>query len=149
MVDISSLARFKKGYKFVLTCIDVFLKFTWVVPLKNKTGESLINGFQSVVDLGRSPGKLQTVKGTEFLNRNSQNLVEENSIHFFTTNSELKASVVECFSCTLKTRIWKYFTAQNIRVYINVLQDIVQGYNNSYQRSIGRAPASVYSVWVK
>ena len=51
--------------------------------------------------------------------------------------------MVERFNCTLKARIWKYFTARNTRVYIDILQDIVQGYNNSYRRSIGRAPASV------
>ena len=36
LVNISSLARFNKGYKFLLTCIDVFSKFAWVIPLKNK-----------------------------------------------------------------------------------------------------------------
>ena len=51
--------------------------------------------------------------------------------------------MVERFNLTLKTRMWKYFTAKNTRVYIDILQDIVQGYNNSYHRSIGRAPASV------
>ena len=51
LVDISSLARFNKGYKFLLTCIDVFSKFARVVPLKNKTGESLVNGFQSILDV--------------------------------------------------------------------------------------------------
>ena len=141
-MDISSLARFNKGYKFLLTCIDVFSKFAWVVPLKNKTGESLVNGFQSILDLGRSSEKLQTDKG-QFLNRNFQKFLKENNIHFFTTNSELKASVVERFNRTLKTRMWKYFIAKNNRVYIDNLQDIVHGYNNSYHRSIGRAPASV------
>ena len=62
LVDISSLACFNKGYKFLLTCIDVFLKFVWVVLLKNKAGQSLVNSFQSVLDLGRSPEKLQTDK---------------------------------------------------------------------------------------
>ena len=142
-MDVSSLARFNKGYKLLLTCIDVFSKFAWVVLLKNKTGESLVNGFQSVLDLSRSPEKLQTDKGTEFLNRNFQNLLKENSIHVFTTNSELKASVAECFNRTMKTHMWKYFTAKNNRVYIDILQDIIHGYNNSYHRSIGRAPALV------
>ena len=73
---------FNKGYNFLLTCIDVFSKFAWVVPLKNKSGESLVNGFQSILDLGRSPEKLHTDKGTEFLNRNFQSLLKENSIHF-------------------------------------------------------------------
>ena len=132
LVDISSLARFNKGCKFLFTCIDVFSKFAWVLPLKNKSGESPDNGFQSFLDLGRSPEKLQTDKGTEFLNRNLQRSLNENNIHFFTTNSELKASVVECFNRTLKTHMWKYFTAKNICVYIDILQDILDGYNNFY-----------------
>ena len=111
LVDVSSLARFTKGYKFLLTCFDVFSKVAWVIPLKNKMGESLVNSFQSILDLGQSPEKLQTDKGTEFLNRNFQSLLKENSIHFLTTNSELKVSVVERFNRTLKTRMWKYFTA--------------------------------------
>ena len=143
LVDISSLARFNKRYKFLITCIDVFSKFAWVVPRKKKSGKTLVNGFQSILDTGRSPEKLQTDKGTEFLNRNFQSFLKENSIHFFTTNSELKASVVERFNRTLKTRVWKYFTEKNARVYIDILQDIVQGYNNSYHRSIGQAPDSV------
>ena len=98
LVDMSSLARFNKAYKFLLTCVDVFSKFPWVVPLKNKTGES--------------PKKLQTDKGTEFLNGNFQSFLKEKSIHLFTTNSELKASVLERFNRTLKTRMWKYFTAK-------------------------------------
>ena len=68
---------------------------------------------------------------------------KENSIHFFTTNSELKARVVERFNRTLKTRMWKSFMAKNTRVYIDILQNIMQGYNNSYHRSISRALASV------
>ena len=51
--------------------------------------------------------------------------------------------MVECFNRTLKTRMWKYFTAKNNCLYIDILQDIVHGYNNSYHRGIGRAPASV------
>ena len=138
--DISSLACSNKGYKFLLTCIDVFSKFAWIVQL---TGESLVNSFLSLLDLGRSLEKLQTDKGTEFLNRNFQSLLKESSIHFFTTKSGLKASVVERFNRTLKTCLWKYFMAKNTCVYLNILQDIMQGYNNSYHRSTDRAPASV------
>ena len=142
LVDISSLAPFNKRYKFLLTCIDVFSKFSWVVPLNNKTGETLVNGFQSILDLGRSQEKLQTDKETEFLNRNFQGfLKEKTSISPQTVNK--KASVVERFNCTLKTRMWKHFMAKNTRVYIDILQDIVHGYNDSYHRSIGQAPASV------
>ena len=105
--------------------------------------ESLVNSFQSILDLGRSPEKLQTDKGTEFLNRNFQSFLKERNIYSFTTNSELKASVVEHFNHTLKTRMWKYFTVKNALVYIDILQNIVHGYNNSYHRSIGQSLVSV------
>ena len=51
--------------------------------------------------------------------------------------------MVERLNRTLKTGMWKYFTSKNTRVYIYILQDIVQGYNNSYHRSVGQAPVSV------
>ena len=53
-----------------------FSKFVWVVPLRNKIGESLVNGFKSILDLGQSPEKLQTDKGTEFLNHNFQSFLK-------------------------------------------------------------------------
>ena len=74
--------------------------------------EPLVKGFQIILDSGRSPEKLQTDKATEFLNRNFQSFLKEKNIHFFTTNTELKASVVERFNCTLKTGMWKYFMAR-------------------------------------
>ena len=64
--DTRSLARFNKGYKFLLTCIDVFSKFACVVPLKNKTGESLVNGFQTILDPGRSPKSYRLTKELNF-----------------------------------------------------------------------------------
>ena len=73
------------------------------------------------------PKKLQTDKGTEFLNRNFQSLLKEKSIDFFITNSYLKASVVERFNRTLKTRMWKYFTAKNTRVYIDICRISCKG----------------------
>ena len=98
LVDISSLSRFNKGYKFLLTCIDVFSKYAWVVPLRNKTSSSLVNAFQSLLDLGRSPVKLQTDQGLEFLNSPFLHLLKKPNLQFFTTNSELKASVINRFN---------------------------------------------------
>ena len=113
LVDVSSLARFNKGYRFLLTCIDVFSKFAWVVPLKDKTSKTLVTAFKSILDKGRAPDKLQTDKGMEFLNRLFQEFVKRDDIGFFTTNSEMKASIIERFNRSLKTRMWKYFTANN------------------------------------
>ena len=109
LVDISSLARFNKGCKFLLTCIDVFSKFAWVVPLKNKSGETLVNGFQSILDLGRSPEKLQTDKGTEFLNRNFQSFLKEKNIHFFNHKQRIEGKCGRTFQSHLENSYVEIF----------------------------------------
>ena len=90
-----------------------------------------------------TPDKLRTDKGTEFLNERFQQYLKKKNIHFYTANNEPKASVVEQENRTLKSKLYRYFTAVNSLRYIDVLQDLVDSYNNIYHRSIARAPASV------
>ena len=58
--------------------------------------------------------------------------------HHFSTSGDTKASVVERFNRTLKQRLYRYFTVKNTLNFVPVLQDLVQGYNRSYHRSIKR-----------
>ena len=72
-----------------------------MVPIKDKTGKNVSNSFKSVLKSGRCPKSLQTDKGTEFKNKEFQNLLKTKKIHFFTTkNPETKASIVERFQRT-------------------------------------------------
>ena len=143
LVDVQNLSRFNKGYKYLLTCIDIFSKYAWVVPLKTKQGQELVKAFQTILSSGRKPNKLQTDQGTEFLNRVFQKFLRENNIDFFTVNCGLKASVVERFNCTFKNKMYKYFTAKNSLTYIDVLPKLVKSYNNTYHRSIKMKPSQV------
>ncbi|GFY13672.1 uncharacterized protein TNCV_4960421 [Trichonephila clavipes] len=59
LVDMQSLAEFNKGYKYLLTCIDLFSKFAWAVPLKDKFGKSVKSGLQ-IIFKERKPKVLQT-----------------------------------------------------------------------------------------
>ena len=143
LVDMSQYSKDNNGYRYILTAIDIFSKYAWAVPLKNKSEKALVEAFRDIFKLGRKPQKLQTDKGTEFTNRGVQALLKENGVDFFTTNNETKASVVERFNRTLKSRMWKYFTAKNTHRFINVLPDLMKGYNNSFHRSIQTKPSSV------
>jgi hypothetical protein len=68
--------------------------------------------------------------------------MKENDVHFFTTyNDETKASIVERFNRTLKTKMWKYFTHRETLMYMDVLPDMVESYNRAVHRSIGRSHA--------
>lgn len=143
LADLSKLSKYNDNNKYLLTCIDVFSKRAWVVPLKTKTGTSLTDAFSTLLT-DRRPVYLQTDKGTEFLNKNFQSLLRANGIKFYTTeNADIKASVVERFNRTLKTKMWKYFTYKNTYRYVDVLRDLVHSYNNTYHRSIDMPPAQV------
>ena len=142
---MSSLKKENKNYKYLLTCIDVFSKFAWIESLKDKNGKSLKEAFARILKKAqRKPRALQTDKGSEFTNKLLQRWLSSRNTHFFTThNEETKASIVERFNRTIKTRMWRYFTSKKTKKYIDVLKDLVHSYNHSYHRSIKRTPASV------
>ncbi|GFT22898.1 putative uncharacterized transposon-derived protein F54H12.3 [Trichonephila clavipes] len=141
LVDMQSLAEFNKGYKYLLTCIDLFSKFAWAVPLKDKFGKSVKSGLE-IIFKERKPKVLQTDAGKEFLNKIVQNYLKNLNVNFF-TNNETKASIVERFNRTLKTKMWKYFTEFNTKNYIDVIDKLIHSYNHSYHRSIKMEPVSV------
>ena len=53
LVDVSNLAKYNDGNRYLLTCIDVFSKHAWVVPLKNKTGKVLVEAYTKVLHKGK------------------------------------------------------------------------------------------------
>ena len=147
LADMTRLSRYNNGYQYLLTCIDIYSKYAWVVPLKNKGGEEVAKALDSIFKQGRVPKKVQTDKGREFLNRIVRSLLEQYGVHHFTSEDpQIKCAVVERFNRTIKERIWKYFTKYRTHRYINVLADIVNGYNNSKHRTIGQTPASINST---
>ena len=144
LVDLSSRAKDNDGYTFLLTVIDCFSKMAWVEPLYQKTATELLTVIKRILKKsGRKPKRLQTDKGKEFTNKLVQDFLREQNIHFFTTNGDKKSAIVERFNRTLKTRMFKYFTAKRTTRYIDILPELVEGYNNSYHRSIKMRPIDV------
>ena len=143
LADMQELRKFNDGYGYILTVIDCFSKFAWAVPIKTKSAKDMVQAFTDLLDQHRKPQRLQTDKGKEFLNESVQHLLKQRKINFFTSNSDQKAAIVERFNRTLKTRIWRYFTAKETRRYTDVLQQIINSYNKTKHRTIGVAPSEV------
>lgn len=144
LADLSSISRHNSGYKYLLTCIDVLSKFAWVIPLKDKTGKSLVSALKQIIQSSkREPYHIQTDKGTEFTNKQFQSFLKEKDILFYTTQNTVKACVVERFNRSIKERMYKYFTHRNTLKYMPVLTKLVHAYNNSYHRSIKTKPILV------
>ena len=109
----------------MLTVIDIFSKFVWIVPLKRKTGQEVANAFSRILK-ERRPSKTLVDRGRKFFNKDVQKLIE-----FYSTENEEKSYVIERFNKTIKKKMFKYFSANNTRKYVDVLDLLVNQYNNS------------------
>ena len=63
------ISKFSKGFRFLSCIIDIFSKYAWVIPLKDKKGVSIVNAIQSMLKKSnRKPNKIGADKGGEFYN---------------------------------------------------------------------------------
>ena len=144
LVDMQKLSKWNKGYKYMLTVIDVFSKVAWAEPLKTKSAKHMLVALNRLTQhVPTSPLRVQTDKGTEFLAKPVQAWFKKKKWHHFVTRSDPKASVVERWHRTLKQRMFRYFTTHNTLRWIDILSDLVVAYNESYHSSIGMAPLDV------
>lgn len=145
LVDLQNIKKGNNKTNYLLTCIDVFSKYAYVIPLKDKTGKSITIAFKKIFkQLFRPPYYLQTDAGKEFLNSIFQKYLKDQKVkHFVTWNQATKSSVVEIFNRTLKSRMFRYFTKHSTKRYIDILPYLVKSYNNTYHSSIKLAPIQV------
>ena len=129
-----------KGYKYILTVIDVYSKYAWAVPLKDKKGETVTEAFKRIT-LTRKPRHIWCDMGKEFYNGHMNKWLKDNNINRYSTFSTNKSCVIERFNRTLKEKMWKRFTADNTRTWIGMLDNLLKEYNQSYHRTIGMTPA--------
>ena len=143
LVDLSNLASFNDGMRYLLTCIDVFTKRAWAVPVLTKSARDVVEAFEKNL-ADQKCTMAQSDKGIEFLNTSFQSMLRCHGIHFYTSeNEDLKAAVVERFNRSLKDKMFRYFTHLNTRRYVDALDDLLHSYNNTHHRSIGMAPSEV------
>ena len=128
---MQAFSKFNRGIKYLLAVIDVFSKYGWLIPLKDKTGKSVASALKTIFT-ERKPEKMWVDKCKEFYNKDVKELIE--------LWNEEKSSVVERWIRTMKEKMWKYFTANSTNVYINQLSDLVKEYNNTKYSSIKMTP---------
>ena len=140
LADMQALSEENEGYKFLLLVIDTFSKYGWIKPLKNKKGETMVKAFKTIFEEGRTPGKLWTDKGTEFYNKNMNDLRKLYDIELYSTENEEKSSIAERWIRTMKEKMFKYFTDNNTYNYIGALPELVEDYNNTVHSSTKLTP---------
>ena len=130
----------------MLCAIDLFSKYAFVVQLKDKKGVTITNAFEQILDKSvYKPNKIWVDKGFEFYNAHFKKWLEDNNIEMYSTHNKGKSVVAERFIVTLKNKIYKHMTTISKNVYFNVLDDIVDEYNNAYHKTIKMKPIDVKS----
>jgi transposase InsO family protein len=143
LMDFSSYSKENNGNRYVLLMIDIFTRYTWLRPLKTKSSADVIDKMKNIFLEGRKPLALRTDKGREFTNIAITKFYDVENVHHYVTFNDTQANYAERCIKTIKTKIYRYMKQNNKHIYIDVLQDIVKGYNNSQHRSLGATPISV------
>ena len=144
-IDLITMIKYSKqnkNYKYILTVIDFFSKYSWCFPLKSKKSEEIINSFKDIFKKSkRKPQLIQSDEGTEFTNNVTQTFFKNNNIKWYHTfNRDIKCSICERYNRTILNKIYKNFTLNNNTIWINDLDKLTNEYNNSYHRSIKMKP---------
>ena len=125
-------------------CYRLIYKYAFVVPLKDKKGISIINAFNKIIKkCNRKPSKIWVDQGGEFYNHVFKKWLSDNDIIMYSTFNEGKSVVAERFIRTLKNKLYKHMAAINKNVYYDVLDDIVNKYNNTKHSTIKMKPNDV------
>ena len=137
LADTKLLSKQNKGIKYFLCSIDLYSKYAFVVSLKDRKGINITNAFKKIIkQSGRKPNKIWVDQGSEFYNQDFKKWLSNNGIIMYSTYNEGKSVVVERFIRTLKNKLYKHLTTTSKNVYYDVLNDIVNEYNNTKHSTI-------------
>ena len=109
LADMQPLSRKNKGIKYHLCAIDLYSKYAFVVPLKDKKAISITNTFGKIIKQSkRKPNKIWVDKGSEFYDHDFKKRLSNNDIIMYSTYNEGKSVVAERFIRTLKNKLYKH-----------------------------------------
>jgi transposase InsO family protein len=143
LIDIAKISRSNDGITYLLVLIDIFTKYVWVYPIKNKRGTTMKQVLtQWIRSLDTLPRKLLTDKGLEFTNGQVQQLLRQHDIEWQAAYGTLKACIAERVNKTLQILIFKHLTQKETIRYIDVLPQLIKTYNRRSHRTLeGMTPA--------
>lgn len=146
-IDLAEMQQYaddNNGYRYILVCINCYSKYVYTRAIKNKTGVEVTAVMKSIIEeASYAPNNLQSDQGKEFYNTTFQKLMEKYKINHYSSYSTKKAAIVERVIRTLKTKLYKQFSARGSYKWIQLLPSVTKDYNNTVHRTIHMKPKDV------
>ena len=102
------ITKFNEGFRFLLCVIDIYSKYAWVIPLKDKKRKTITNAFQQILDESNCiPNKIWVDKDSEIYIRSMKSWLEKNDMEMYSAHNEGKSIALERFIRSLKKIINK------------------------------------------
>ena len=146
IIDFSNLAASNNNFKFFFIAVDVFSRFASVVPMKNKTTNSVLAAMkESFITMQGKPKIINADLGSEFINHEFKKLCDDNNIEirYVQKGDSHKLGIVNRFCRTIREMINKYLDMHDTTRYIDAFVSIMNNYNESYHSGIHKAPSDV------
>ena len=159
--DLTFFTQYKNqnnGYHILLTAIEITSRKAYVIPMKTKTADSVVNAFEKLIlqiNNHREKGgwkqtayrikSITTDLGSEFISKKFKDLMEKHQVtmYFAEPGDKHRMGLIERFNRTFRELIEKYLTANNTFKFIDVLDDLVENYNSKIHSTINATPNSV------
>ena len=141
LMDLSNIATTNSYYKYFLVSIDIFTRKDFVVPLKTKNSESVVEGMETIIN-HFNPKIITTDNGKEYINKELTGLLKSLKIEhrFVDVKQHASLGLIDRFCRTLRLYINKYLTSRGTTRYIDGLPELVENYNNTYHSTINCTP---------
>lgn len=144
LVEMQPYSKENRGYRYMLCAIDIFSRYAYTRPLKDKTGKEVASALSDIFqNCNALPKRIQTDLGKEYHNQYVRKLLDDLNIELFSVYSEKKAAIVERFQRTLQEKLYRAFTYQGNHKWLDLLPKLTEAYNNSYHRTIKMKPVDV------
>jgi hypothetical protein len=146
LLDMSTLAKFNKNYKWIMNGVDVFSRKAVAIPMKSKEIGSVLPAFEQMLkEFGGMPKHLNSDQESAMMGAKFQSYLKENGVthHNYGESEKRKSGIIERFNRTVRELLVKYFYVNKTKNWIEVLPDIIEGYNTSYHTTMKETPESI------
>ena len=146
LMVFTSIARKNGGMKYLLVVEEVLSRYLFVEPVRTKRSDDMIDAFEKIFQKTPAlPWRLYSDSGLEFCSQKMREFFKKKTIQKVEarTNIVLHAAMVERANRTIRDRLKRYFCEHNTFRWVDVIENLVDGINNSVHSTTQMTPASV------